>query len=74
MPRVIKDPGELVRRLGGPVKVAKMFGMRHGAVTNWLVRGFPAETYPVLRDACLELEPPFEVDEALWNWYELAAS
>ena len=72
MPRVIRDPEEVVRRLGGTVKVAKMFGLRHGAVVNWRSRGLPAKTYPVMRDACLELG--FEVDEGMWNWYELAAS
>ena len=72
--RTIKDPEELIRRLGGVVEVAKLFGMRHGAVVNWRTRGFPAETFPVMRDACLELEPPFEVDEGMWNWYEAQAS
>jgi hypothetical protein len=48
--------------------------MRHGAVVNWRTRGFPAETFPVMRDACLELEPPFDVDEGMWNWYEAQAS
>lgn len=66
--RTIKDPAELVRRLGGPTKVAKLFGYRHGAVSNWLDRGFPADTYPVLRDAALELDPPFDVDIDMWNW------
>ena len=72
--RRIKDPAELIRRLGGVTKVAKLFGYHHGAVSNWLTRGLPAETYPLLRDAALELDPPCEVDEGMWNWFDEKAS
>jgi hypothetical protein len=65
---MLRDHQAVVRKLGGVMKVAELFGFRHGAVTNWLARGhFPAETYPILRDALAE--KGLEADEDLWNWH-----
>ncbi len=34
-------PRVLIRRLGGPVEVARLIGVTHGCITNWYRRGIP---------------------------------
>ena len=65
---LLKTQEEVVRRLGGVNAVGRMFGYSHSAVSNWVYRDghFPANTFPVIRDACAELG--HQVDERLWDW------
>lgn len=32
---------KLIRRLGGPVAIARLLGVTHGCITNWYRRGIP---------------------------------
>jgi len=42
--------------LGGPSKVAELFGVDERLVSNWRRRGLPASSYAVLAPMLLELE------------------
>jgi Putative antitoxin of bacterial toxin-antitoxin system, YdaS/YdaT len=44
----VEDRKEAIAVLGGVVAVAKLCGVGRNAVSNWYVRGFPAEAYAVL--------------------------
>jgi hypothetical protein len=67
---VLRTPEDVIGRLGGVMKVAELFGFRHGAVTNWLARGyFPATTYPMIRDALAK--QGLKADEELWGWHRV---
>jgi hypothetical protein len=41
----LKTPDEIIRRAGGPSKVARRFGVRQSTVSGWKERGFPPSTY-----------------------------
>jgi hypothetical protein len=70
---VLRTPEDVVSRLGGVMKVAALFGFRHGAVVNWMIRGnFPPATYPILRDALAK--QGLKADEDLWNWHRADTS
>ena len=42
--------------LGGPSKVAELFGVDERLISNWRRRGLPASSYYVLAPMLLELE------------------
>jgi len=69
MARIIRDPKEIVHKLGGASAVARLFGIRPSAVLNWLTRGYlPPATYVPLRDALKK--QGLKADESLWSWHE----
>jgi hypothetical protein len=51
MTRQVKSVFAAVEELGGPQAVADLFGVTENAVYNWIRRGFPPETWIVLRHA-----------------------
>ena len=64
MTRRVKSVFAVVEELGGPQAVADLFGVTENAVYNWIRRGFPPETYLVVRHAaaCRGVRLP----DALW--------
>ena len=65
-----RTPRELIKRLGGPTKVAVALGLKQAAVSNWDNRGIPAKWLPKIRAlaASLSVELAERDLESAINW------
>lgn len=69
---------DLITSLGGPTELARLLGCKPPSVTEWRVRGIPAERCPAIERAkegrftCEQMRPDIKwvrVPDPEWPWH-----